>query len=833
MEQLRERRRLREREEVNGRAERGCNQARMSLVQHRDPSTTRRATPGDNVEYIGADDGLPTAIMEVAGTRRHVKLDSGARYTVAGTDWMQYGDRVARAAPVDYVEGIGGFLLDVVGVWEFSMRNIFGEVISVEACIVSGCTDEFLLGVDFMRGHGAMMDFERNEVRYTTAGRAVVIPFRTHGDAENARVAAVRMPRDAVEVKRFVHLAGYYRRFIEGFGSFMTPMTKLLRKGAQWEWAEAQQAAFDRVKAVLTSKPLLIYPDFTLPFRLVTDASKVGLGACLMQDRGEGWQPVAYASKVNSTTEANYGITELECLAKVWAIKLFRPYLYGRRFTIITDHSALKWLMTSPNLTGKLHRWALTLQELDFDVQYRPGATNVVADALSRAPTTASVLAAIGKRRRAKKRQAARTPAADAAEATNGTAEATSGSTEAPSGTVEATSGTAEATDKLKSGTAESSGDDAGGDGQQARRGEDGDAGGGRAAREQAVRRKRVTWASDVVGGDELADRQGQGTKQSGGDGRRRPVRDGPHAGDDDVDQVAQADKTAGPTETTGAKLTSDERARMPRMEALRRTPAESREVLCKASDGVVTTSGENGAGGRQDKPPKAKQTAVVPQAAATMGSGAWVRYSAETEWRPPSKTPTCVRRRRAARVWRSERAGEHKGMKVERRHGLVLIITAAGQRVVLPPELWPVVFKECHDFEVKQWVRGCQECGSRKARSREIVPPLRSIKSGDVGDRWALDVAGPLPTSDGGPRYVIAALEYVTRYAVAVTVKQHTFENVAEFLMKHVVLRFGPFRELLTDGAPELTGKVIEELVVLLQAQQINPVPYRPQMIG
>ncbi|KAE9234239.1 hypothetical protein PF005_g1966 [Phytophthora fragariae] len=133
--------------------------------------------------------------MEVAGTRRHVKLDSGARYTVAGADWMQYGDRVARAAPVDYVEGIGGFLLDVVGVWEFSLRNIFGEVIRVEACIVSGWTDEFLLGVDFMRGHGTMMDFERNEVRNTTAGRAVVIPFRTHGDTENARVAAVRMVR--------------------------------------------------------------------------------------------------------------------------------------------------------------------------------------------------------------------------------------------------------------------------------------------------------------------------------------------------------------------------------------------------------------------------------------------------------------------------------------------------------------------------------------------------------------------------------------------------------------------------------------------------------------
>ncbi|OWZ16805.1 hypothetical protein PHMEG_0009349 [Phytophthora megakarya] len=144
---------------------------------------------------------------------------------------------------------------------------------------------------------------------------------------------------------------------------------------------------------------------------------------------------------------------------------------------------------------------------------------------------------------------------------------------------------------------------------------------------------------------------------------------------------------------------------------------------------------------------------------------------------------------------------GAHKGMTAEEAHSLVVINTARGRRIVLPPELWSTMFKEKLQKEVRRWVA-------------------------------ALDVAGPLPAHDGGHLYVIAAVEYVTNYAVAASVKQHTAEAVARFLMKHVVLRFGPFRELLTDRAPELTGLAIKRLVALLQAEQTTPVPYRPQMI-
>ncbi|GMF41779.1 unnamed protein product [Phytophthora fragariaefolia] len=195
MKALKERQRQRVRDEVECRVEQHGTPARVRLVQHRADEAERRVAVGETVEYVGADDGLPTAIMEVAGTRRQVKLDSGARYTVAGTSWMQYGDRVEKEAPVDYVEGIDGFLLDVVGVWEFYLRSTFGEIIRVEACIVAGCADEFLLGVDFMREHSANMDFERNEFRYTTAGRVVVIPFRTSEGTGEARVVVVGMAR--------------------------------------------------------------------------------------------------------------------------------------------------------------------------------------------------------------------------------------------------------------------------------------------------------------------------------------------------------------------------------------------------------------------------------------------------------------------------------------------------------------------------------------------------------------------------------------------------------------------------------------------------------------
>ncbi|KAE8988417.1 hypothetical protein PR001_g14086 [Phytophthora rubi] len=179
--------------------------------------------------------------------------------------------------------------------------------------------------------------------------------------------------------------------------------------------------------------------------------------------------------------------------------------------------------------------------------------------------------------------------------------------------------------------------------------------------------------------------------------------------------------------------------------------------------------------------------------------------------------------------------------------------------REVLPAVYWALAFKEAHDsiwaghlrgpqtFErvrqlywcpkmreaVQHWVSACQDCGSRKARPKAVVPPLRSVRTGAVCDRWAIDVAGPLPVTANGYRYVIAAVEYTTRYAVAAAVPEHTAKSIARFLMDKVALVHGPMREIMMDGTMEFSSKATGELLDLLQVKQSTPVPYRPKLLG
>ncbi|KMQ92133.1 reverse ribonuclease integrase [Lasius niger] len=191
-------------------------------------------------------------------------------------------------------------------------------------------------------------------------------------------------PRNIKQLRRFIGMASWYRRFIPQCATQLEPLTRLLRKNNSWEWGDSQKAAFESIKECITSPPILACPKFELPFVLQTDASSVGIGAVLTQETEGVEQVIAFASRALSETERKYAATEQKCLAVVWAIKKFRPYLEGYKFRVITDHSSLRWLHNLKNPTGRLARWALELLEYNYTIEHRKGALHHVPDALSR-----------------------------------------------------------------------------------------------------------------------------------------------------------------------------------------------------------------------------------------------------------------------------------------------------------------------------------------------------------------------------------------------------------------------------------------------------------------
>jgi RNase H-like domain found in reverse transcriptase len=199
-------------------------------------------------------------------------------------------------------------------------------------------------------------------------------------------------PKNIRELREVLGLFFYYRRFIKDFAQLADPLYQLLKKDTPYEWTDSQQQAFENLREKLTKAPIVQYPDFTKSFLLHTDASGTGVGAVLAQKEETQEHVIAYASRTLNPAEKNYAITELECLAIVWAVKYFRHYLYGSKFTIVTDYTALKWLLNSisESMNKRLKRWKITLFEYNFEIIYRKGKLHSNADAFSRLNPTSN-----------------------------------------------------------------------------------------------------------------------------------------------------------------------------------------------------------------------------------------------------------------------------------------------------------------------------------------------------------------------------------------------------------------------------------------------------------
>ena len=221
-------------------------------------------------------------------------------------------------------------------------------------------------------------------------GHVITATSQKPDPAKIQAVTHMTPPTTKEEVASFLGLTGWYQRFIPKFAHIAAPLFDLKKKKAVFIWSSKESTAWQTLKDAMTGPNVYLQqPNSEQPYQLETDASFQAVGGVLQQQDSSGeWRPVLYLSRRLIPAERNYAPTELECLAVLYCVEKCRCYLLGRQFTILTDHKSLEWLLTTNTHEGRLARWALRLQEFDYTIKHRAGTLQVVADALSRLPSS-------------------------------------------------------------------------------------------------------------------------------------------------------------------------------------------------------------------------------------------------------------------------------------------------------------------------------------------------------------------------------------------------------------------------------------------------------------
>jgi hypothetical protein len=193
-------------------------------------------------------------------------------------------------------------------------------------------------------------------------------------------------PRNVTNVRSFLGLTGYYRKYVKGYSILAGPLFDLTRKDVAFIWDENCEQAYQALKTALVSVPILTRPDFKRTFRLDIDWSPKGVGAILSQKDGKFERVIAYASKSLTDAQKKFHPMEGECYALIWGVMHFRQYLHMKHFILRTDHKPLEWLATVSDAHGRRGRWVGLLQDFSFKIMHRPGLKHANADALSRNP---------------------------------------------------------------------------------------------------------------------------------------------------------------------------------------------------------------------------------------------------------------------------------------------------------------------------------------------------------------------------------------------------------------------------------------------------------------
>ncbi|KAL1448640.1 hypothetical protein WDU94_001909 [Cyamophila willieti] len=226
-------------------------------------------------------------------------------------------------------------------------------------------------------------EFLKREVNYLGH---VVTADGVKPNPENVKaITEYPIPRTSKELKRFIGLMGYYYKFVKNFAEITKPMTKCLKKNGKIDINNKEYIkSFELCKEILTNEPILQHPDYEKEFILTTDASNVGVGAVLSQGTIGQDLPIAFASRTLNDNELTFSTIEKELLSIIWSVRHFRPYLFGRKFKIVTDHKPLQFVFNLKEPNSKLVKWRLKLEAYDYEIVYKKGLLNTNADALSR-----------------------------------------------------------------------------------------------------------------------------------------------------------------------------------------------------------------------------------------------------------------------------------------------------------------------------------------------------------------------------------------------------------------------------------------------------------------
>ncbi|XP_053699165.1 uncharacterized protein LOC128746141 [Sabethes cyaneus] len=268
----------------------------------------------------------------------------------------------------------------------------------IDDLIVAGREEEevlskFIILLDVVREEGFTINLKKS---YFFMRKVTFLGFEISGEgiqpgaAKTVAVAEFAQPKTVHEVRQFLGLAGFFRRFVKNFSIIAAPMYSLLKKDVEFKWGDQQQLAFKNLKQILITRPILALYDPNADLELHTDASSSGLAGVLLINQEGGWKPLGYFSRKTSSSESKYHSYDLEVLAVVASVERFRLYLLGRFFVIRTDCSAVRDTYAKREMDGRIARYFLKLQEYDFRLEYRSGCQIKHADALSRNPVEES-----------------------------------------------------------------------------------------------------------------------------------------------------------------------------------------------------------------------------------------------------------------------------------------------------------------------------------------------------------------------------------------------------------------------------------------------------------